>query len=194
MSDERTEDTTVHAALADNHSTSATGDWLEPIYREHARAVMATAYRVTGNPEDAEDVLQTVFFRLARREKAPDLSTGALPYLRRAATNAALDVVESRHRRRGTPLEAVPEHVTEDKSALPDRVQVGRELRDALRRAVSTLGRRSAEMFVLRYFEELDNHEIAAIYDTTPGTVAVTLHRARARLSNELRTFLGGTS
>jgi len=49
-------------------------------------------------------------------------------------------------------------------------------------------------MFTLRYFEGLDNTEIATIFDTTPGTVAVTLHRVRARLMDELSSFLGGTS
>jgi RNA polymerase sigma factor (sigma-70 family) len=45
---------------------------------------------------------------------------------------------------------------------------------------------RQAEMFVLRYFEGIDNQSIADYFDTTPGTVAVTLHRVRARLAQGL--------
>jgi RNA polymerase sigma-70 factor (ECF subfamily) len=194
MDDVKMEDRTVHAALADDPDPTRTGDWLEPIYREHARAVLATAYRVTGNAADAEDVLQTVFFRLARRDRAPDLGGGALPYLRRAATNAALDLVQARQRRRSASLEVVPARAVEDHRAPPDRVQIGRELREALQRAVASLGRRSAEMFVLRYFEDLDNRQIADLYATSPGTVAVTLHRARARLATELKPHFGGSS
>jgi RNA polymerase sigma factor (sigma-70 family) len=41
-------------------------------------------------------------------------------------------------------------------------------------------------MFVLRYFEGFDNAEIARIMSTSEGTVAVTLHRTRARLQKEL--------
>ncbi len=47
-------------------------------------------------------------------------------------------------------------------------------------------------MFTLRYFEDLDNRQIAEIFQTTPGTVAVTLHRVRTRLMDELGSFLGG--
>ena len=44
----------------------------------------------------------------------------------------------------------------------------------------------AAEMFVLRYFEGYDNAEVAKMMDTSEGTVAVTLHRTRARLQKEL--------
>ena len=193
MVDERPEDRPVQAAVA-NPDPASTLEWLEPIYRDHARAVFATAYRVTGNAQDAEDVLQTVFLRLARREVGPDLSRGALPYLRRAATNASLDVIDSRRTRAAAPLEDVATQVADTRSPAPDHRHAGRELRATLRRAVSSLGRRSAEMFVLRYFEELDNREIAEMYETTPGTVAVTQHRDSARLKDQQQADLGGES
>ena len=59
-------------------------------------------------------------------------------------------------------------------------------MRDALRSAVAQLHATAAEMFVLRYFEGYDNAEVAKMMDTSEGTVAVTLHRTRARLQKEL--------
>ena len=44
----------------------------------------------------------------------------------------------------------------------------------------------AGEMFILRYFEGYDNAEVAQMMDTSEGTVAVTLHRTRARLQKEL--------
>ena len=41
-------------------------------------------------------------------------------------------------------------------------------------------------MFILRYFEGYDNAEVAKMMETSEGTVAVTLHRTRARLQKEL--------
>jgi RNA polymerase sigma factor (sigma-70 family) len=55
-----------------------------------------------------------------------------------------------------------------------------------MRVAVSKLHETAAEMFVLRYFEGYDNAEVARICKTSEGTVAVTLHRTRARLQKEL--------
>ena len=68
----------------------------------------------------------------------------------------------------------------------------GRQLHQQLRQALSKISRRGAEIFVLRYFEGLDNNEIATQLETTANTVAVTLHRARARLKEEMGEFMGG--
>ena len=167
-------------------------EWLEPIYREHSKAVIQTAYRVTGNAEDAEDVLQTVFTRLARRSDPPDLSGGALPYLRRAATNAALDIVQSKRVKTSVAFDGVGEATTSDPAPRPDSIFQGREAHRILRQAVAKLSRRSAEVFTLRYFEDMDNKAIAAALDTSPGTVAVTLHRVREKLKAEMAPLMGG--
>jgi RNA polymerase sigma-70 factor (ECF subfamily) len=192
MVDERNEEERVEAACA-NHGTETTG-WLETIYREDARVVLQAAYRVTGNADDAEDVLQTVFTRLANRETPPDFSTGSRAYLRRAATNAALDIVQSRYVRDGISLEVTGGDVQHDPAPAPDRQHHGRELQKQLRRALTTISRRGAEIFALRYFEGLDNTEIAEQLGTSTNTVAVTLHRARARLKDEMAPFIGGMS
>jgi RNA polymerase sigma-70 factor (ECF subfamily) len=168
-------------------------DWLEPIYREHAPSVIQAAYRVTGNAEDAEDVLQTVFTRLANRTEPPDLSAGALPYLRRAATNAALDIVQSKRARTSVAFDGAHEATSSDTAPAVDDALASRQLHDVLRRAVAGLNRRAAEVFTLRYFEGLDNRAIAEALDTSPGTVAVTLHRARTRLRAELGPLMRGS-
>ncbi len=190
MVDERNKEERVEAALA-NPETQGVG-WLERIYREDATAVLQAAYRVTGNADDAEDVLQTVFTRLANRDRSPDFSTGSRAYLRRAATNAALDIVQSRFVRSGVSLEITGEDVERDPGPAPDRQHHGRQLQQQLRQALSKISRRGAEIFVLRYFEGLDNNEIATQLETTANTVAVTLHRARARLKEEMGEFMGG--
>ncbi|HKR95893.1 MAG TPA: sigma-70 family RNA polymerase sigma factor, partial [Candidatus Angelobacter sp.] len=68
---------------------------LEQIFLEHKDLVFRAAYRVTGNATDAEDVLQTVFLRLVRLEKFPEISN--LPgYLHRSAVNASLDLLRGK--------------------------------------------------------------------------------------------------
>jgi RNA polymerase sigma-70 factor (ECF subfamily) len=191
MVDERDPEEPVQAVTAQLPADPA--GWLEPLYREHSRSVMQTAYRVTGNAEDAEDVLQTVFFRLARRAAPPDFPGGPLPYLRRAATNAALDIVQSKRARTSVPFDGIGEATARDPSPTPDAVHDERELERLLREAVARLGRRAAEVFAMRSFEGLDNRTIAAVLNTSPGTVAVTLHRAREVLKTELAPILGGT-
>jgi RNA polymerase sigma-70 factor (ECF subfamily) len=190
MVDEKDREDRVEPALAD--PAAEHGPWLEAAYREHAGMVLQTAYRVTGRIDDAEDVLQTVFTRLAARAVRPEFTTGCGAYLRRAASNAALDIVQSRYARSGVSLEASGSAWQRDPAPEPESRHLGRELEEQLRRALAELSRRSAEIFVLRYFEGLDNTAIASCLGTSPGTVAVTLHRAKARLREALEPYLGG--
>jgi len=147
---------------------------LEQMYREHHSMVFRTAYRVTGNPADAEDVLQTVFLRLARRDPKIDNPES---YLRRSAVNAALDLVRARHEGSGVELDRLPGRAQHDQG----------ELRENLQRAFATLPERTAEMFALRFFEGLSNPEVAQAMGLSQVVVAVTLHRTRRELQNILK-------
>lgn len=163
---------------------------LEKIFEQHHRLVFRAAYRVTGDSSDAEDVLQTVFLRLARRPPEADGVRGLESYLYRAAVNTALDIVRSRARKPDVPLDdALPSAAPTDS---PDRVLEANEVRRWLREAIARLSGRSAEIFVLRFFEGKENAEIAGILGTTPSTVAVTLHRTRERLHREFMAQSGG--
>lgn len=163
---------------------------VERIFEEHHAMVFRTAYRVTGNLSDAEDVLQTVFLRLVRRAGDTEPVDHIASYLHRAAVNAALDVVRSRQVDAEVPLEDQPLP-----SALPapDRAAASGEIRQWLRATVARLSPRAAEMFALRFYEGKDNAEIARMTGTTEGTVAVTLSRARDRVEKEYAIFTGGS-
>src|SRR3954471_8906417 len=100
----------VQAAAYDQLPLTSPPGALEALFKEHHGAVYRAAYRITGDPMDAEDVLQTVFTRILRREESLDLSEGAGSYLHRAAVNAALDLLRQRKRRPSMTLEeAEPE-------------------------------------------------------------------------------------
>jgi len=152
---------------------------LDEMYRDHHAMVFRTAYRVTGNTSDAEDVLQTVFLRMVRRDDAAVAIEYPENYLRRAAVHAALDVVRARRLGAQVDLDRLPA----TGGSRPDEG----DLRDLLRHALSELPARSAEIFTLRFFEGLTNREIAEALGISSITVAVTLHRTRRELQKKLR-------
>ncbi len=154
---------------------------LERAFDAHHAMVFRTAYRVTGNAADAEDVLQTVFLRLAGRDLSAEVIENPEGYLRRAAVNASLNLMEQRARK-NIPLESAPEpHARADQT----------DLREVLRLALATLGGRTAEMFALRFVEGHSNGEIAEMFGVSSLVVGVTLHRARKQLQKEI-TQAGG--
>jgi RNA polymerase sigma-70 factor (ECF subfamily) len=164
---------------------------LDLIFREHHSIVFRAAYRVTGNESDAEDVLQTVFMRLLRRPPEAEAVGNMEGYLRRAAVNAALDLIRSRQATPHIPLEDVAPQLPENASLTPDRVHRSTEIRHWLREAVARLSPRAAEIFALRFFEGKGNPEIAEELGTTPASVAVTLSRTRDRIQQEFLSFMG---
>ena len=156
---------------------------LERLYRRHSEMIVRTAYRLTRDAGDAEDVLHGVFVRLLQGGRRFEEGANAGPYLHRAAVNLALDVL--RRRRRSAPLEALPpaRAATEPPQL---RLVAAAEAGDRLRAALARLSERAAEVFVLRHVEGCSNREIAGLLGISWGAVAVTLHRARRRLQAEL--------
>ena len=165
---------------------------LERIFRDHHHQVFAAAFRVTGSAQDAEDVLQTVFLRLLRRQDSLDLSPSPGSYLHRAAVNASLDLLRARTRSGSVPMDDFDKLATDRAETDPDRQQDDREVRRGLRQAILTLSTKNAELFTLRFLEGLPNREIAASTGMTQTAVGVALHRARHQVKKELSQFLGG--
>lgn len=167
---------------------------LEKIFRENHALVFRAAYRITGNAGDAEDVLQTVFLRMVRRDADAPPVGNMSSFLHRAAVNAALDLVRARQNVRNIPMDELEPVLAEPAHRAPDRLHNSGEIREWLRGALARLNPRIAEMFMLRFFDGKDNPEIARLLNTTPGTVAVTLSRTRDRLEKEYRAYLGGVA
>jgi RNA polymerase sigma-70 factor (ECF subfamily) len=134
--------------------------------------------------------LQTVFLRLLRRDRNADPLENTESYLRRAAINAALDVIRSRQADQNVPL---PEEDSGLMPTTPARADVS-GLRQALARALAQLKPRPAEIFTLRFLEGFSNHEIAQALGISPVLVAVIVHRTRQQLRKELRPHLGDRS
>ncbi len=158
---------------------------LSRLFREHHRRVLTAAYRITGNMADAEDVTQVVFMRLAGESTRPVSNAGS--YLYRAAINGSLDLLRRRKSAPTEPLEEAAGIASAGQGSSPEAEATSRELGDWLRQAISELPLRAAEMFTLRYLEELGNREIATLMGTSQAVVAVTLHHARSRLKKRLR-------
>lgn len=186
MNEPPTKETAVQALPQTRPRTTPWTDAaVQSLFNAHHERIYRVARRITGRPEDAEDVLQTVFLRLMRREDSIPLAEDAAGYLHRAASNAALDVLRRRKAARSEPLEPNQRHF--DASPDPERARASAEIRTRVLEALASLPPRTAQIFALRYFEGFGNREIARLMNTSWSTVAVTLHRTRAKLQSQLK-------
>lgn len=149
------------------------------LYERHSETVFRAALRVTGNAADAEDVLQSVFLRILSRpdEDAGEAGRRPTAYFRRAAVNAAVDVLRRRTLRGETAY---------DDQAPGDRREAPLLLKVRLRRALAAIDQDDATLFLLRYVEGLSNEELAGVFQIEKNNVAVRLHRIRRRLQTEM--------
>ena len=164
--------------MTEEPTITLTGE-LARAFDDHHALVFRTAYRITGNAADAEDVLQTIFLRLLRQQDSNAVHNQE-SYLRRAAVNAALDLIRSRREDQAAELVDVPSGARD-----PD----AGDLRAALRRALGRLTPKSAEIFALRFLEGVSNQEIARTLGVSRVLVAVSVHRARKQLQRDLNEY-----
>ncbi len=140
----------------------------------HAPALLRTAYHLTGNRADAEDLLQAALAKTylawdrIREREAVD------GYVRRVLVNTQT----SWWRRR-----KVDEYATDELPEVPGRdASADQDLHDALWTALSGLPKRQRAMLVLRYYEDLSEAQTAQIMGVSVGTVKSTTSRALLKL------------
>jgi len=158
---------------------------LDLLFREHYRLVYRTAYGVTGSMEDAEDVLQTIFLRLLRREFPPDLKRNPKAYLYRAAVNVSLNVVRMRRRHVNA---GDAERFESSPNAESQSLE---ELHARLYDAIAKLDADAAQMLILRYVHDYSDAEIAKLLGKSRTAIAVRLFRIRRRLKRLMRDSEG---
>jgi RNA polymerase sigma-70 factor, ECF subfamily len=158
-------------------TSAAPPSGLAELYEQHSEAVFRAALRVTGNQADAEDVLQTVFVRVLSRGGPVEGLKLPAAYFRRAAVNAAVDVLRRRELHAASP---VHDHALS--TAEPPVL-----LKEQLRRAIAALDGDDASLFLLRYVEGLSTEELAALFELERNNVTVRLHRIRHRLQAEMQ-------
>ena len=148
----------------------------QPIYN--------AAYRVLGNAEDAADIAQAVFLKVAERLEEYDPRFKFFSWLYRIAINESLNLL--RRNGREEPLDEEMDIPGAD-SANPEwqlgEAQVSRRVQGALMR----MRAEDRVMIALRHFSECSYREIAAILELDERTVKSRLYEARSRLRGLLQ-------
>lgn len=164
---------------------AAPADWTPPswdeVVRAHSARVYRLAYRLTGNPHDAEDLTQDVFIRVFRSLSTytPGTFEG---WLHRITTNLFLDSVRRKQRIRFDALADDAAERLSGRELAPDRVLTDQMLDADVQSALDALPPDFRVAVVLCDIEGLSYEEIAATLGIKLGTVRSRIHRGRTQL------------
>ncbi|HRC12588.1 MAG: RNA polymerase sigma factor SigE [Candidatus Phosphoribacter baldrii] len=157
----------------------------EEIVTQHSARVYRLAYRLTGNPHDAEDLTHDVFVRVFRslNSYTPGTFEG---WLHRITTNVFLDKMRRKQRIR---FDALPDDAASRMATSapgPEQVYADTHFDDDVQRALDALAPEFRAAVVLCDIEGLSYEEIAATLGIKLGTVRSRIHRGRAALRESL--------
>jgi RNA polymerase sigma-70 factor (ECF subfamily) len=169
-------------------------DAFRGLVERHSRAVYRLAHRMTGNPQDAEDVVQETFLKayrqLGRFESRANFGT----WLHRIAVNCSIDLIRTRkHQETG--------HDTADLDLLdsaddgrvdpsPERLMLSTEVQERVGRAMDGLTAMERAAFVLRHFEGQSIEEIGRALGLKANAAKHSIFRAVRKMRLALEPFV----
>ena len=160
------------------------------LVRRYSAKVHRLAYRLTRDPEKAQDVLQETFLTVHRKLHGFRFESAFSSWLYRVAYNTALMRLRKDRAEPETSLdEAADERGQElavDLSDRADDVLSRKESLAIVQRALDEMPEAHRTVFVLRDLEGLPTEEVAHIMEITEATVKMRLHRARLVLRDAL--------
>jgi RNA polymerase sigma-70 factor (ECF subfamily) len=152
------------------------------------------AIRMTGNEQDAEDVLQETFIKIFRNIEGFKGNSSLSTWIYRIAMNEALMLLR-KHKPEGYSLDddnededMIPREIAAW-DPLPEQTLMSTEMTRHLTEAVLQLPETLRGVFLLRDTEQLSVKETAETLGITEGTVKVRLLRARLKLRQYLNTY-----
>jgi len=178
-----------------DQARSGDHDAFRALVERHSRPLFRLAFRMTGNEQDAEDVVQESFLRAYRQLGSFDQRASFGTWLYRIACNCSLDLVRYR-KRRSEQLVPTDSDAEDPMSSLPstgptpEREAFGGEVRERVAEAMNDLTATERAAFVLRHYEGLRIEEVGRLLECQPGAAKHSVFRAVQKLRRALEPLV----
>jgi RNA polymerase sigma-70 factor (ECF subfamily) len=162
----------------------------DELMSKYSRKIYYLAYRMTNNPEDAEDISQEVFARVFRALPKWKPKASFYTWLRTVAVNLCIDHHRTRIRHQAQSLDGkqgFAVNIPADSSGDPGRAAESEELMQRILLATEELSPRQRRAFMLFHYGDLSLKEAAEIMGCAVGTIKAHLNRATAKLRDLLK-------
>jgi RNA polymerase sigma-70 factor (ECF subfamily) len=181
----------VEAGGAVERARSGDSDAFRVLVEQHSRAIFRLAFRMTGNEQDAEDVVQETFLRAYKQLDKYEARSSFSTWLFRIASNYSLDLIRMRkrhedRRERGAEEEKDILQTIPGNSPGPDRIVYSSQVQDRVNEALNELSPQERTAFVLRHFEGMSIDEIGEALGTGTNATKHSIFRAVQKLRKSL--------
>jgi RNA polymerase sigma-70 factor, ECF subfamily len=172
-------------------------DAFRTLVERHSRAVFRVAFRIMGNEQDAEDVVQDTFLKAYRELSQFEARSGFGTWIHRVAANCAIDAIRRR------PKHVIQESGDEVEPLLaqlaspvpgPERQAAGQQLRARIEAVLQALTPLERAAFTLRHLEQRPVEEISAALGQSPSATRHSIFRAVAKMRRELAPLVRASS
>src|SRR5260370_21784926 len=174
---------------------SGDADAFRVLVERHSHPLFRLAFRMTGNEQDAEDMVQETLLRAYARWARLDERASFRTWLYRIAVNCSLDLVRLRKRRSefagpvnpdmDDPLASLPAP-----GPTPDRMAMSEQARSRIAVALEELSVSEKTAFVLRHFENLCIEDVSRVMECRPGAARHSVFRAVQKLRRALKPLV----
>jgi RNA polymerase sigma-70 factor (ECF subfamily) len=173
-------------------------DAFRALVERHSRSLFRLAFRMTGNEQDAEDVVQESMLRAYKQLSKFDERASFGTWLYRIAANCSLDLVRSKKRRTQNQVMAIEGDSEMENPVLtvpapgpnPERMALSGEVRERLTAAMGDLSATERSAFVLRHFEGMCIDDISRTLGCQPGAAKHSVFRAVQKLRRALEPVM----
>ena len=155
-------------------------DW-KIIIEKHGSIVWQTAYRLLGNHTDASDCFQETFicaFKVGQKQRIKNFPA----FLSKLATTRAIDQLRKRFREAQNNTVNDYKEIVSHKNHDPANYIMKKELTLQLQKELAKLPLTEAQVFCLRYLNDMSYRQIAKELNIDTNTVGVFLYRAKEKL------------
>ncbi len=157
------------------------------LVERHSHGLFRLAFRMCGNEQDAEDLVQETFLRAYKQLDKFNGRCAFGTWLYRICVNCSLDLLRARRVRRES--NAGPEAVANEPG--PERLRNSGEIADLLEPALHQLSEMERAAFLLRHCEGCDMEEIGAALGVQPNAAKHSVFRAVQKLRRALEPAWG---
>ena len=171
----------------------------EQLVHAYDRAVLRLAIRITGSPNDAQDIYQETFLKVYTKLSGFRFECSFSTWIYRIVTNVCLDHLRKSRNRRGHSAVEVNvggkeydllNRVPDDRPASnPEQQLFQRELSAHILCALGRLTPRERMVFELKHFQGLRLRTVGQILNTSEASVKTSLFRATQKLRSQLAVY-----